>query len=330
MKTKRFWIVSLALIGLLASETAFVPAQEDPVERFGEIVPSGRYVLRWGMQKGQKFSVEESEEVVAENDTPSGTSMTMTISSEWEVTESDEEFLTLLQTIRNLKMEMDLPSAGKISFEVPGPPHERVIVRIIQANASRFVGSQILLQMDRLGNVKNKEFLERPPAAEAPPAKQPLAKEDLVKNLGRMVSFPATSLALGEKWEIATQSPQANGTLELNTEFSLLELVIDHPRWIKIGVSAKLTSAIKSSAMMVGEQIGEGHIIYDDELALVRDLFVKETIIFQGEDGGKRTTESKKRLKIEPLAISTPTPDGPKTEPPKSAPLSRELGKSDD
>lgn len=335
MNRKWCWFVALVLTGLITSEPVGVLAQDGPIERFGEIVPSGRYVLRWGMQKGQKFSVEAVQETVTEVEGPLGKSgkmpSSLTVRQDWEVTESDDTTLILLQTFQSLKMETTIPNAGKISVEVPGPEPESIIAKQIHANLSELIGRQLRLQMDRLGNVKKFEFIELPSTDEMPVANQFLTKESLKNAVGQMVQFPKTTRALGETWGTTTKAPQANGTAEVNTEFSLLEMVPDHPRWIKIGVAPKLTLAIKDDAMTVDEQSSEGHIIYDDELALVRETSLKQnfTFSFKGEGGGKRTIESNMRMKIEPQAISTPTSGDTTTDPTKSAPRSLESGKSD-
>ncbi|MDP1564434.1 MAG: hypothetical protein Q8M16_23890 [Pirellulaceae bacterium] len=314
MKWKLGWIVAMALTGLIAAVPGEISAQDGPVERFGEIVTTGRYVLRWGMQQGQKFSVEAVQEMVTEIEGPLGKSGKMpsalTVQQDWEVTESDESSLTLAQTFRKLKLETTIPGAGNFIVVVPGPEPESLIAKQIHANLSELIGRQLRLQMDRLGQVKKFEFLELPVTAEAPEANQFLTQENLKNAVGQMVQFPKSTRAIGETWGTSTKSPQPNGTAEVKTEFTLLETLPDHPRWIKISVAPKLTLSVKDDAVTVDDQSSEGHIVYDDELALVRETYLKQSLTFtvKGENGGKRTIESTMRMKIEPITEKSNDP----------------------
>lgn len=333
VKWKLGWIVAMVLTVLTAAIPREVSAQDGPVERFGEIVTSGRYVLRWGMQQGQKFSVESIQETVTEIEGPLGKSGKMpsalTVQQDWEVSESDESSLTLIQTFRQLKLETTIPGAGNFSVVVPGPEPESLIAKQIHANLNELIGRQIRLQMDRLGQVKKFEFLELPVTDAAPAANQFLTKENLKNAVGQMVQFPKSTRAIGETWGIMIKAPQPNGTAEVNTEFTLMETLPDQPRWIKISVAPKLTLNVKDDVVTVDDQSSEGHIVYDDELALVRETRLKQSFTFtvKGENGGKRTIESTMRMTIEPitnLARVESTTDGN-----NSGPASLESEKSD-
>lgn len=321
------------VLTVLTSIPGAVSAQDGPVERFGEIVTSGRYVLRWGMQQGQRFSVEAIQETVTEIEGPLGKSGKMpsalTVQQDWEVSESDDSSLTLIQTFRQLKLETTIPGAGNFSVAVPGPEPESLIAKQIHANLNELIGRQIRLQMDRLGQVKKFEFLELPVTDEAHAANQFLTKENLKNAVGQMVQFPKSTRAIGETWGTSTKAPQPNGTAAVNTEFTLLETLPDQPRWIKIAVAPKLTLSVKDDVVTVDDQSSEGHIVYDDELALVRETHLKQSFTFtiKGENGGKRTIESTMRMKIEPS--TDPARIESSTDGNNSGPVSLEPEKSD-
>jgi hypothetical protein len=312
-----------------------VSAQDGPVERFGEIVPAGRYALRWGMQKGQKFLVEAVQETVTEIESPLGKSgkmpASLTVNQEWEVIESDDASLTLVQTFRRLTMETIIPGAGKFNVDTNSPEPESIIAKQMHANLSELVGRQLRLQMDRLGNVKKFEFLELPTGDTPAATNQFLTKENLKNVVGQMVQFPKTTRAIGETWGITTKAPQPNGTAEVNTEFTLVETLADQPRWIKIAVAPKLTLSVKDDAVTVDRQSSEGYLVYDVVLAVVRETYLKQTLTFgfKADGGGQRKIESTMRMKIEPQ----PNADSAATESPidsnNSGPVNLETGKSD-
>lgn len=340
LKWSRCWnrltLPMLVMFLCMATESPkVVLAQDGPVERFGEIVPVGRYALRWGMQKGQKFLVEAVQETVTEIESPLGKSgkmpASLTVNQEWEVIESDDTSLTLVQTFRRLTMETIIPGAGKFNVDTNGPEPESIIAKQMHANLSELVGRQLRLQMDRLGNVKKFEFVELP-AGDTPAAtNQFLTKENLKNVVGQMVQFPKTTRAIGETWGITTKAPQPNGSAEVNTEFTLVETLADQPRWIKINVAPKLTLSVKDDAVTVDRQSSEGYLVYDDVLAVVRETYLKQTLTFgfKADGGGQRTIESTMRMKIEPQ----PNADAAAAESPiesdNSGPVNLETGKSD-
>ena len=287
------------------------------------------------MVQGQKFAVQSTQETITEIEGPLGKSGKMpaalTIHQEWEVTESTDTSLTLLQTFRQLTMEALIQGAGKLSVDTASPEPESVIAKQMHANLSELVGSQLKLQMDRLGNVTKFEFIESAERRESPTANQFLTKENLKNVVGQMVQFPKTTRAIGETWGITSKAPQPNGSAEVNTEYTLLENVPDQPRWIKIGVAPKLTLTVKDDAVTVESQSSEGHLIYDDVAALVRETYLKQslTFAFNAEGGGKRTVESTTRMKIEPLATAEAAPKETPDATKKPGPISLETGRSD-
>ncbi|MBL8891354.1 MAG: hypothetical protein JNL67_15345 [Planctomycetaceae bacterium] len=326
----------LAIIGICVLSMACWPTnlhgQNDVFERFGEIVTPGRFVLRWGMQKGQKFLVEAVQETVTEIESPLGKSgrmpATLTVHQEWEVLESDEQSLTLLQTFLDLQLETTLVGAGKVSADTKAPEPESPIAKQMHANLSELVGRQLKLHANRLGQVSKFEFVE-PAVTEAPKNQQFLTKENLKNAVGQMVQFPKATRAVGETWGTTIKSPQPNGTAEVSTEYTLLEILPNQPRWLKIGVAPKLTLTIKDEAMVVEEQSSEGHIVYDDELALVRETFLKQAFVFvvKSDEGGKRRIESTMRMKIEPVGAQESSPTETTGENKEAGPVSLESGK---
>lgn len=325
-----FWLVSgcALLIGLWPAN---LHAQNDVIERFGEIVTPGRFVLRWGMQKGQKFLVESVQETVTEIESPLGKSgkmpATLTLHQEWEVLESDDQSITLLQTFLDLQMETTLVGVGKLIADTKAPEPESPVAKQMHANLSELVGRQLKLQANRLGQVSKFEFVEAA-ATDTPKNDQFLTKENVKTAVGQMVQFPKATRAIGETWGTTVKSPQPNGTAEVNTEYTLLEMVPDQPRWIKISVAPKLTLVTKDDALVVEEQSSEGHIVYDDELALVRETYLKQSFVFvvKSDEGGKRRIESTMRMKIEPMPTPESAPAESAGENKETGPISLESG----
>jgi hypothetical protein len=332
------WKVCLLVAGywacLASSCLPVLSAQDEVSQRFGEIVTSGRYVLRWGMQTGQKFTVVAVQETVTEIEGPLGKSGKMpaalTVHQEWEVLDSDDNSLTLVQTFRQLQMETVIPSVGKIIVDTQAPEPESLIAKQMQANLSELIGRQLKLHMNRLGQVDKFEFVELP-ASETPATSQFLTKENLKNAVGQMVQFPKTTRAVGETWGTTAKAPQPNGTAEVNTEYTILEVTPDQPRQLKIGVAPKLTLKVKDDQVTVQNQQSAGHIIYDDNLALVRETYLKQsfTFVIKGEEGGTRTIESTMRMKIDPIAASEPSESNTPVDTTSSGSLNLETGKSD-
>lgn len=280
--------------------------QDEVRQRFGETLLAGRYVLRWGMEVGQRFQVQATQEIVSEISGPLGSSgkrpTGLTLWLDWEVQESDDTSMTLLQTFRHLKMETTIPGVGKVVVDTQEPAPAAAVAARLHAELRALVGRQIQLQMDRLGNVKQLTLLPRQNDDTTEESNRAIGQESLKTILGQMVQFPKTTRALGETWGTTVKTPQPNGTAEISTEYLLVETLPEHPEQIRITVVPKLTLTTKDDAIRLEEQSAEGYLVYDDRLALVRETYLKQELkfSFSGEGGGQQTVQSTMTLKIEP------------------------------
>lgn len=288
--------------------------QDEVRQRFGETLLAGRYVLRWGMEVGQRFRVQATQEIVSEIRGPLGSSgkrpTGLTLSLDWEVQESDDTSMTLLQTFRQLKMDTTIPGVGQVVVDTQEPPPTAIVAARLHADLQALVGRQMQLQMDRLGNVKKLTLLPRENDEGTEESNRAIGQESLKTMLGQMVQFPKTTRALGETWGTTVKTPQPGGTAEISTEYTLVETLPEHPEQIRITVIPKLTLTTKDDAIRLEEQSAEGYLVYDDRLALVRETSLKQELkfSFSGEGGGQQTVQSTMTLKIEP--IQPPTDDG--------------------
>lgn len=291
--------------------TPATATQDEVRQRFGETLLAGRYVLRWGMEVGQKYQVQATQQIVSEISGPLGSSgprpAGLTLELEWDIQASDDTSITLVQTFRTLKMETTLPGLGQVVVDTQAPAPEAVVAARLHADLSALVGRQMQLQMDRLGNVKKLELLPRESDAGTEAANRALGQESLKTIVGQLVQFPKTTRALGETWGATVKTPQPNGTAEINTEYTLVETLPDKPEQIRITAVPKLTLTTKDDAIRLDEQAAEGYLIYDDRLALVRETYLKQSLKFSisGEGAGQQSIQSTMTLKIEPIADAT-------------------------
>jgi hypothetical protein len=297
--------------------TASAPAlgpQDEVRQRFGETLLAGRYVLRWGMEVGQRFQVQATQEIVSEISGPLGSSgkrpTGLTLWLDWEVQESDDTSMTLLQTFRQLRMGTTIPGVGKVVVDTKEPAPAAIVAARLHADLQALVGRQMQLQMDRLGNVKKLTLVPCADDDGTEESNRAIGQESLKTILGQMVQFPKTTRALGETWGTTVKTPQPGGTAEISTEYTLVEMLPEHPEQIRITVIPKLTLTTKDDAIRLVEQSAEGYLVYDDRLALVRETSLKQELkfSFSGEGGGQQTVQSTMTLKIEP--VQPPTNDG--------------------
>lgn len=288
-------------------------SQDEVRQRFGETLLAGRYVLRWGMEVGQKYQVQATQQIVSEITGPLGSSgqrpAGLTLGLDWDIQASDDTSITLLQTFRHLKMETTLPGLGQVVVDTQTPAPEAVVAARLHADLSALVGRQMQLQMDRLGTVKKLELLPRESETGTDESSRALGQESLKTIVGQLVQFPKTTRALGETWGATVKTPQPNGTAEINTEYTLVETLPDHPEQIRITAIPKLTLTTKDDAIRLEEQSADGYLIYDDRLALVRETYLKQSLKFRfsGDGGGQQSIQSTMTLKIEPVTEASAT-----------------------
>jgi hypothetical protein len=291
---------------VVASSEPTLAPQDEVRQRFGETVLAGRYVLRWGMEVGQKFKVQATQQIVSEISGPLGTSgkrpAGLMLWLDWEILESDDTSIVLLQTFRQLKMDTALPGVGQVSVDTQEPAPAAVVAARLHADLLALVGRQMQLQMDRLGNVKKMTLLPRVTGESVDESSPGLGQESLKTIVGQMVQFPKTTRAIGETWGTTIKTPRPNGTAEISTEYTLIERLPEHPEQIRITAVPRLTLTTKDNAIRLEEQSAEGYLIYDDRLALVRETSLKQTLkfSFSGDDGGQQSVQSTMTLKIDP------------------------------
>jgi hypothetical protein len=272
----------------------------------GEYIPQGRYLLRWGLQPGQKFQVEAFQRVVTDTEGPLGSSgpvpASLTILQDWEVIDRNEKTITLLQTFRQLKMEMIYPVVGKIATDTADPAPENTIAKQVHRNLTELVGRSIQIQMDRLGKVSKYQFLEPVAGADAAPNAQFLTADNLKNAVGQMVQFPEYSLAVGDTWATTHPLAQTPGSAEVTTEYRLQSVSSDDPNLLKIQVAPKLQLHGDDQKLEIEEQSSDGFVLYDHAQRMVRETSLTQslTIRMAGAAPGKRKIETTVRMKIAP------------------------------
>ena len=178
-------------------------------------------VLRWKLEKGQKYKVISEQKMTNKVDTPMGVQempMEMTATIEWEVTDAKDGNFKVKQVVKRLQMAMESPF-GSINIDTDDKDQEADgQMAMIADQISQAVGEETELEFNERGQVKKKEK-----SGDAEQNMGPFMMGDN-SDLSSQLFFdlPEAAATAGMTWKQKVENEVPGGEIVMDSQFKYI------------------------------------------------------------------------------------------------------------
>jgi len=275
--------VAVALIGLVHTVTA----QSDDV-------------LRWKLEKGQKFKIVSDNDAKTEVDTPMGVQkmpMKMTMTMEWEVVGADEGNFKVKQVLKRIQMSMDSP-LGQIEIDTDEEEQEMEgpMAQMLSGMQDQ-IGEETMLEFNSRGVVKKSK------------------KGDDEEEQGMMMmgnssdiagqtffEFPKEAVSKDMKWSQKMENEVPGGEIVMDNKYAYSGVGESSMHEIKVEGEMSGGMAQMGQQMDIDEGSMKGTIFFDNKAGYLKKAEMEQEMVMLMDAGGMEltiTTTSKSKTTFE-------------------------------
>lgn len=246
--------------------------------------------LRWKLKSGEELvaKIEQKSEVTS---TISGTATVMTVETgmelAWKVEAVDEQGnATISQRFQRLRMTLEMPKAGPISYDSTKAAEARGDVKTIAEAVLPLLEASATITLSPRGEITNvvldesiQKAVEK--LANAKALQMLLSKEGLTSVLKQsLVVLPEGEVKPGDSWPREAKLESPLGKLKHVTTFKLLEPDAKSPQFARIESDATLEPDVAAkSKVTLKSQAQRGLILFNAAAGRVQSATVDQELV---------------------------------------------------
>ena len=259
----------------------------------GLVIPAIAEPLRWKLKAGDEFvaKIEQNSEVSSTLGGAAPTVMTLEAGLEiaWKVSSVDDQGAAeIAQRFQRLRMKLEMPKSGAISFDTASETKPAGDAKMIAAAVGPLLDAEIKLTLTPRGEITSVELGE---AAQkvvegldaSSPLKALLSKEGLANILKQsVVVLPEAEVKPGDTWQHEANLMTALGRFKQTTKFELQPTPADSPD-ARIESVSNLELAApppgKARPATLKQQQQNGVILFDQAAGRLRSAEVEQELV---------------------------------------------------
>jgi hypothetical protein len=249
--------------------------------------------LRWKLKAGESLlaKIEQKSEVASSIGGAAPTLLTLETALElgWSVQAVDDQGLaTISQKFKRLRMKLEMPKSGAISYDSASETKPSGDAKAIAAALEPLLEAEAKLTLTPRAEIKNVELDDAAQkvaaSLEANPALKAVLSKEGQTNLLRqtLVVLPEGAVKPGESWSRTTPLATALGNLKQTTTFKLLEPEAKSPDLARIESVSTLElegPPSKTRPATLKNQHQTGTILFDAAAGRLRSAEIEQELV---------------------------------------------------
>ncbi len=252
-------------------------------------------VLRWKLEKGQKFEIVSANDSKAEIETPMGTQKMpskMTTTSTWEVVGVDDGKIKIKTVVQRIQMSMSNPFAGEISYDSDDDEADQdQMTAQLAASFKQLIGKETTVTINDRGIVQKSD--EDKDEDEGGNAMAMMMSSEMTSQM--FFQLPEKAVAKGDSWNQTIETKNNGGSVKMKNKYTYDGKAGSGTKDIhKIKLEGEVEMDIEDSnvAMELDESSVKGTLFFDKSNGYMTKAEMEQKMVMQIEAGGISMTNT--------------------------------------